>query len=129
MRNLSTLEQSLIIAALVDQPKRPGRFSLGWFQQQIDIGEYSDYEVKAAIDAMCRDKILYCDVNAYFMQRTQYLELRERFRWPLRRDSAVRKLCFLLGLPLEAFHHHDLGFGADCSNDCLGIKMAWDKMT
>ena len=103
MRNLSTLEQTLIIAALVDQPKRLGRFSLGWFQQQIDIGEYSDDKVKAAIDAMCRDKILYCDVNAYFMQRTQYLELRERFRWPLRRDSAVRKLCSLWGFLWKHF--------------------------
>lgn len=34
---------------------------------------------------------------------------------------------FSLGLPLEAFHHHDLGLCADRSVDCLGFKMAWDK--
>jgi len=103
MRDLSTLEQSLIIAALVDQPKRPGRFSLGWFQQQIDIGVYSDNDVKAALDAMCLDKILYRDGDDYFMQRTQYLELRKRFRWPLRRNSAVRKQRSLWGFLWKHF--------------------------
>lgn len=120
MRDFNTLEESLIIAALVDQPKHPGRFSLGWFQQQIDIGEYSDNDAKVTLDAMCHDKILYRDGDDYFMQRTQYLELRKRFRWPLKRKSAVRKLRSL-------GHHHDLGLCADRSVDCLGFKMAWDK--
>ena len=103
MRDFNTLEESLIIAALVDQPKHPGRFSLGWFQKQIDIGEYSDNDAKAALNAMCHDKILYRDGDDYFMQRTQYLELRKRFRWPLKRKSAVRKLRSLWGFLWKHF--------------------------
>jgi len=34
---------------------------------------------------------------------------------------------FYLGLPLEAFHHYDLGLLFYGSPDSLGIKMAWDK--
>lgn len=92
MRDLSTLEQLLIIAALVDQPDRPGRFSLGWFQQRIDIGVYSNNDVKDALDTMYHDNILDRDEDVYFMQRTQFLELKKRYRWPLRRKSAIRKL-------------------------------------